>query len=366
MPVASRVSLPENFYDVTSPELLLQPEPGYIFARLALLALGKDLPVPDALGLAGREVGGAGAPYASPESQRFNMNAGDLLGDAFGGKFEFDGVPGQTIRVNRPKYQDTTYTAASRTVAANSAISTVPISPGSEQVDLTIFRYAGPYDQANIRVAPYGIDAMDARMGVHKLSKIVGGNLRRDWHKFLDAQWVTYGESTVGSAPAASTRRGTPRTTTSPRPAPPDGLQHDRACRALARRGEHPLLRGDREAHPRHHAAAGTGAQGRRAVRAIRRVPPDVQPALPGVRRERREVRHLQEQHAQQGREQLERQRQPRPRVRSGPLRHRHGRRARVAPSTDDNYGETAKVIWIAYLAMQMFDSRFGVSVRTG
>jgi hypothetical protein len=37
----------------------------------------------------------------------------------------------------------------------------------------------------------------------------------------------------------------------------------------------------------------------------------------------------------------------------------------RVAPSTDDNYGEVAKVIWVAYLGFGLADSRFSISVRS-
>ena len=35
------------------------------------------------------------------------------------------------------------------------------------------------------------------------------------------------------------------------------------------------------------------------------------------------------------------------------------GRPLRTMPSTDDNYGETAKVIWLAYLALGLADNRF-------
>ncbi len=204
MPIASRVTLPENFYDITSPQLLLQPEPGYIFARAALAALAKDLPTPEALGLAGREPGVAGAGYVSPESQQFDMNqGGQLIADTFAATVDFDGLPGQTVRLNRPLYPNTTYTTASRQIGTNTAISTTPISVASEQVDLTIFRFAGPYDQANSRVAPYGLDALDSRMGVHKMAGIIGGNLRRDFHKFIDSVFVLYGESSVGSGTAA-------------------------------------------------------------------------------------------------------------------------------------------------------------------
>ncbi len=41
------------------------------------------------------------------------------------------------------------------------------------------------------------------------------------------------------------------------------------------------------------------------------------------------------------------------------------GRPPRVASSTEDNYGETAKVIWLADLAFGITDSRFFRSVRS-
>jgi hypothetical protein len=41
------------------------------------------------------------------------------------------------------------------------------------------------------------------------------------------------------------------------------------------------------------------------------------------------------------------------------------GRKPRVAASTDDNYGETAKAIWLADLAFGITDSRFFRSVRS-
>jgi hypothetical protein len=41
------------------------------------------------------------------------------------------------------------------------------------------------------------------------------------------------------------------------------------------------------------------------------------------------------------------------------------GRRPHTAPSTDDNYGETAKVVWLADLAFGLADNRFCLSVRS-
>jgi hypothetical protein len=41
------------------------------------------------------------------------------------------------------------------------------------------------------------------------------------------------------------------------------------------------------------------------------------------------------------------------------------GKRPQVQPSTDDNYGETAKVIWCSYEGFETLDERFLVSLRT-
>jgi len=41
------------------------------------------------------------------------------------------------------------------------------------------------------------------------------------------------------------------------------------------------------------------------------------------------------------------------------------GKRPTVQPSTDDNYGETPKVIWCAYEGSEILDERFLLSLRT-
>ena len=44
MPVISRASLPEEFFDITSAMLLIQPEPQYMYAQMWKSALGAALP----------------------------------------------------------------------------------------------------------------------------------------------------------------------------------------------------------------------------------------------------------------------------------------------------------------------------------
>lgn len=185
----SQVTLPSNFFDITSPKLLVQPEPQYIYAQAALAALGGGLIGADSpMGHVGREISGSGAPYASVDSERLKL-ADTLMSGMLTTPLDgnFVGLPGTTVRFNRPKYSDTTYTQASREVGPNSAISTTPITINSEQNAITLQRFAGPYDSTNSRIAPYGIDKLAANLGVHKLSSIVGHHMTRDYHKFLDS-----------------------------------------------------------------------------------------------------------------------------------------------------------------------------------
>lgn len=183
----SRVTMPSNFYDITSSMLLTAPEPQFLYALLYKAALGASLTVPSEIGLPGRSVGGNGAPYSSEERDRLIMSTG-LPTSVFATTVNFTALPGSTVRINRPVFTDSTYTAVSRKIATGTTISTTPITPGGAQTNLTIERFGGPYESS---VQPYGIEAFDANMGVHRAASIIGTNLKRDFDKFLDAVWVT-------------------------------------------------------------------------------------------------------------------------------------------------------------------------------
>lgn len=185
-----RASLPENFYDKTSDMLLVQPEPQYLYAQLWLAAMGASLSVGDSMGLPGRQLPGAGAAYSSAERDRL-LISNALPSQLIAAKIDFNAQPGNTIRINRPVFANTTYTEASRKIASGATISTTGITVGSEQNNLTLHRYGGPYDSANSRVAPYAIEAFDSNMGVHKAASIHGTHLKRDCHRFLDAVQVS-------------------------------------------------------------------------------------------------------------------------------------------------------------------------------
>jgi hypothetical protein len=186
----SRDQLPEEFFDRTSAQLLTQPVPMFLYARLFLRAMNIELGLPASAGLPGRDISGQGAPYKDPAEDQL-MLSDDLATELFAVKADFNGEPGHTIKFNRPKYEATTYTQASREIGVNQTISTVPIDAGSEQAALTLKRFAGPYDQVNSRPAPFGLDAFDSSMGVHNLVKLVGAQLKYDFHKTLDSFWVT-------------------------------------------------------------------------------------------------------------------------------------------------------------------------------
>src|SRR5262245_6288465 len=103
MPSWNRAQMPENFYDKTSDMLLVQPEPQFLYANMWLAALALSLETPSNLGLPGREIANTGAPYSAADRDRL-MLANPLPRDLIAAKTDFNGAPGNTIRINRPVF----------------------------------------------------------------------------------------------------------------------------------------------------------------------------------------------------------------------------------------------------------------------
>lgn len=184
MPLINRASLPTEFFDITSPELLVAPEPQYMFAQLWKLALSASF---DSSGSFGRaDPGGAGAAVPGVDAMRLMLDDG-IASSAIKVVAELGKGPGHTVKINRPSFADTTYTLASRTVESGANISTTPINISNEQVAITLKRLVGPYDQANSRVAPFGLDRFDAGLSVHQLKGLVGHHLKRDFDKVIES-----------------------------------------------------------------------------------------------------------------------------------------------------------------------------------
>lgn len=190
----SRATNPQEFFDVTSQLLLIKPEPQYLHARLILSALsmklgdgGMDLGLP----IDGRDLpGGVTDNYLGLDQMQFDLS--DPIAEAairvvpdFNSPMYKQ--PGHVVRFNRPKFQDTTYTMASRHVAPGATISTTPMNVLSEQVPLEVKRWAGPYDPNQSAVAPLGIDRFDAGRALHSFSTIAELHFTRDFHKTVDA-----------------------------------------------------------------------------------------------------------------------------------------------------------------------------------
>lgn len=196
MPFIGRGSLTQEFYDVTSSALLKQPEPQYFHAQCLKIALNMELESVESLGLpvAGRDgIGADGAPYSEVDEDRLILDD-PIMSEMVVVVPEMGKVPGHTVRINRPSFANTTYTLASREVPNGSVISTTPVNVASEQTSLTLRRTFGPYDAANSRVAPYGVDRFDASLPVHKVASLVSKHLKRDRDRFLDTVMVLLGD----------------------------------------------------------------------------------------------------------------------------------------------------------------------------
>lgn len=193
MTFVTRATLPEEFFDITSAMLLVQPEPMYLHASLVKSALAMDLAA-EGLGSLGlplpnRNVGDDGQALGlTNDDMRLLINSpiANVYSDTVKVITDLSKAPGMTVRINRPKFTDTTYTIGSREVAGGATISTTPIAFGSEQTDITIRRLAGPLTGVGGTVAPIGIDRFEASRSLHKLAPIAGMQLKRDYDKFLD------------------------------------------------------------------------------------------------------------------------------------------------------------------------------------
>lgn len=188
MTSVNQITWSQNFIDVLSPTLLTQPEPQYPYAKMALSALGTALPVPPDIGLPGRELNAKGAPYAQLDDMQLMLS--DPIGkELFAVGINLLGATGMQVRINRPKFTDSTYTEASRRLTPGVSVSTSGIALSSEQSLITLHEYAGPYSNSANAVVPIAIDKGAAQNGVHNAWEAAGLQFTRDFHKWLD-HWI--------------------------------------------------------------------------------------------------------------------------------------------------------------------------------
>lgn len=200
MTIINRASLPEEFYDVTSAKMLVQPEPQYVFAFLAKMSLGSALAV--AIAMAGITAERA-IPSRGPGVEQYQADARLMLASpdpmssqAIVTVTELGKSPGHTVRLNRPRYGSGGFTLASREITSGTNISTTPIDLTSEQVTITLKRYGGPYDAAvQSAVAPFALDKFDTSVALHSLVDYVGLHMQRDFDHWLDNVFSTFAAS---------------------------------------------------------------------------------------------------------------------------------------------------------------------------
>lgn len=365
MPSIGRSSIPEEFLDVTSSLLLTQPDAEYLHAKMILAALDAQfdgsstigLPIPD------RQIMGSGAGYPSLEDQQLVLSD-PIMSQALIVAPEL-GKPqvGHTLRINRPKFTDSTYTFASREVPVGNVISTTPIAVGSEQTQITLKRWAGPYSNSQAAVAPYAIERFDADRMLHNVNDLKNFHLKRDFHKTIDAFGVLLFDSadatiypTGMTADNDSTAAGDfpfsyeqiIRTQTSLEEASiPKFSGTGRYVMVLTpRQIEHLMLDEDYQRLSTYEKVYNPLFQTSyvRTVGAF-----DIFKSV-SLRR----VANSSSVNIQYGQA-----------FGPGMVGVGMGGMPRVATHTADNYGETAILIWLAYLGFQVLDSRFGRSVRS-
>lgn len=189
MSSTNRINIPENYQDWASSQLLIQPEPQYVYANMWRNAIGTALPDRAPVGLPGREIATTGAPYSNAQADRLMLEDRQISEEIFSVKVNFSKKSGDTVTVNRPSFVNYTATESSRRLTRGSSITTTSVNLQSEQTALTLFEYGGPYDTTNTRVAPFALEAFDAQFGIHDQPSIIGKQLKRDFHRFLDA-WM--------------------------------------------------------------------------------------------------------------------------------------------------------------------------------
>lgn len=361
MTLVTRASLPSEFLDITSAKLLKQPEPQYLYAKMWKIALNAALNPAGEIGLPGRAIASDGAGVDPLDASRLMMDDGISSG-AIQVIPELGKVPGHTVRLNRPVFANTTYTEASRQIPSGGDISTSAISLSAEQVPVTIKKFAGPYDQVNSRVAPYGVDRFDASLSIHSLADMVGKNLGRDFDKFIENVMVTLLDTASTTVRPLGFSADADFTTAES--GPMDFNTISRVERALDEANIPVFPNGRRMLviDPRQAQSLKDDPQFARYAEFHAPVNPLLaQSYLKSVAGFDIYKSNTLDTDTNASSVVVHKAHAFGPGVLGSAI----GEMPRVMPATDDNYGETAKVIWLLYGAFALLDSRFVVSCRT-
>lgn len=188
---------PAEFQDRLSQQLLLQPDAEFIFARWAFgAAMAAQMMDEDGFDTAMMELregratrGGSAAGLAEAMSSGMGgpllLSLGVVFPDLVTMVKEAK-QPGETIKINRPKFIDGATTEQNRRLDSTTRIfGTNSQAINREQVDVTVVQYGGPGD-ANGNPVPIAVTRFAQNRAAHDLIAEVGYQLRRDRWKFVD------------------------------------------------------------------------------------------------------------------------------------------------------------------------------------
>ncbi len=212
MAITTSSDLTQTFVSKLSRELTLEPDPAYVFARLAGGARAGAMGIPDMMGRAGLPANlqaamGAGLGTVDILNPKFMQVAGSFCKVVW----EPGTGPGKVILVDQPRYLGGTMTEASRALTEGTAIGSTPVAATLGQVSLTLKEFAGPHNGTD--VVPLGITDFLKRRAEHDLVEYCGLLLRRDRNAWLDRvlcdKLLTTTNQTIGSGGAGGATTGT-------------------------------------------------------------------------------------------------------------------------------------------------------------
>jgi N4-gp56 family major capsid protein len=192
---------PSEFQDRLAQQLLLQPDGDFLFARWAFgAALAAQMAGDDSFDVLQMELREGRATQGGALANMIQAMSAGMGGPLVLASMTFPGLvvmvqeakmPGETIKINRPKYVDGATTEANRRIGGATRIfgtNTQPIN--FEQVDVTIVQYGGPGD-SNGNIVPIAVARFAQNRSAHDLLANVGLQLRRDRWKFVDDLLMT-------------------------------------------------------------------------------------------------------------------------------------------------------------------------------
>lgn len=185
MSVATSSTLTQEFVDQLSQELLIEPDPQWVFALLAGAARAGALGIPEMMGPSGAVANMEQAMSGGMGTLRLLDQRWMSVAGSFCKVVSEPTTPGKVILIDRPAFLDSgLFTEASRRLVEATPVSATPQAPTMGQATVTIREYAGPHDGSN--VAPIGVTDFLKRRARHDMISYVGGLLRRDRNKWVD------------------------------------------------------------------------------------------------------------------------------------------------------------------------------------